>query len=83
MPGDKMPIEACTLQTTPGPYLQVLGAIWRQMTAHRVCRWEAIRKKSWPWCMKNNLDISLPFDAYIYCFLPLNLPLFSNSSPSL
>ena len=57
VPTGKMSPEACILQTTPGPYLQVLGVIWRQMMAHHVCLREAIRSVG---CMKNHLDISLP-----------------------
>ena len=66
MPTGKMSTEACILQTTPGPYLQVLGGIWRQMMAHHICLWEAVRI-----VMKNHLDITFPstpaFTVYPPC----------------
>lgn len=69
MPTGKMSTEACILQTTPGPYLQVLSVIWKQMMAHHVCLREAIRKKYglwWkpPWHLP-------PFNSGLHCVCSL------------
>lgn len=65
MPTGKMSTEACILQTTPGPYLQVLGVIWRQMMAHHVCLWEAVRK--YGFCDEEAPWHRLPFNSCLHC----------------